>query len=187
MVITPTVLSYDPSTLDTISFPFISEAQTTRNHCNLCAPFQRRSRLLHFKDVSPLLRLSWGVSLFPSLSFPKYHCHGLCRPRKAAQAGCASLGRPAGQLPRGELGRLQHDWTMSHPCLDRSTVAGTLERRLGESSKFEEMVDLWASNEDEDIEGLKPQALVRWRDGRDNEIGVDHRPYDWRKWEQDEE
>lgn len=33
-------------------------------------------------------------------------------------------------------------WTMSPPCLDRSTAAGTLERTLEESSKFEETVDV---------------------------------------------
>ncbi|KAI7780717.1 hypothetical protein LA080_015614 [Diaporthe eres] len=32
--------------------------------------------------------------------------------------------------------------TMYHPCLDRSTPSNTLERRLEEFSKFEEMIGL---------------------------------------------
>lgn len=80
----------------------------------------------------------------------------------------------------GKLVDFSQAWTMYHLCLDRSTPLAIRRARLEEPSKFEDMVDAWACCEGEKIR--LPAALVRWHSKQDDDLGVDPRQYDWRKW-----
>lgn len=71
---------------------------------------------------------------------------------------------------------------MYHICLDRSTPGGLRRARLEEPSRFEEMIDMWAFTEGKEIE--KPAGLLRWHSKEDDDLGVDPRQYDWRKWKE---
>ncbi|KAH8756245.1 kinetochore Sim4 complex subunit FTA2-domain-containing protein [Diaporthe sp. PMI_573] len=82
----------------------------------------------------------------------------------------------------GKLVDFSRAWTMYHICLDRSTPGGLHRARLEEPSKFEEMIDMWAFIEGKEIE--KPAGLLRWHSREDDDLGVDPRQYDWRKWKE---
>lgn len=82
----------------------------------------------------------------------------------------------------GKLVDFSRAWTMYHICLDRSTPGSLHRARLEEPSKFEEMIDTWAFIEGKEIE--KPAGLLKWHSEEDDDLGVDPRQYDWRKWKE---
>lgn len=87
----------------------------------------------------------------------------------------------------GKLIDFSRSWTMRHPCLERAADESFSELRQEELREFLTMLEAWANNNDPDLE--IPERLVpRFEKpfGEDN-LGVDPRDYDWRKWERGED
>lgn len=142
------------------------------------------------KDYVPLKgRVPWAPSQIPQMYADLEKLHEL---------GILVRDIHQGNYLNGKMVDFSRAWTMYHPCLDRVTWLSIRHSRLDDPEKFENMINQWAFNEDQEIDEFIPSALVTWRGRLDNadgvyvgrrieEAGVDPRLYDWRKWEDEEE
>ncbi|KAL2277498.1 hypothetical protein FJTKL_15415 [Diaporthe vaccinii] len=82
----------------------------------------------------------------------------------------------------GKLVDFSMAWTMYHICIDRALPVSVSVMRSWEPSRFDTMVDEWASRYGEKIE--KPEELLRHRSSNllwEADFGFDPRLYDWGK------